>query len=103
MGRPAWANEEQWVWLKAQVIEYSKIKGTKETSKFWAPFLNEWQTKWPTPALTDIVNTGGSNNGTGESPADASGTPANTSETPASSGESADKMVCAVMLVTDSI
>ena len=76
MGRPAWATEDQWVWLKAQVLEYLKIKGTKETTKFWGPFLNEWQTKWPTPALTDIVQTGNGSDSTGESPTDASETPA---------------------------
>ena len=90
MGRPAWATEDQWVWLKDQVPEYLKIKGTKETTKFWGPFLNEWQTKWPTPALTDIVKMGNGSDGTGESPTDASETPADASKTPASSDGSTD-------------
>jgi hypothetical protein len=44
MGRPGWANEEQWDWLKAQALKYLKIKGTKETPRFWGPFFNlgEW-------------------------------------------------------------
>lgn len=31
MGRPVWATDEQWVWLKDQATEYLKVKGTKET------------------------------------------------------------------------
>ena len=119
MGRQAWANEDQWVWLKAQALEYLKIKGTKETPKFWGPFFNEWQTKWPTPVLTDTVHMGSSSSSTGESPTNASETPVDASKTPASSDESADTVgaksaksakskkvltvqtVCAVMLASD--
>lgn len=56
MGRPAWANDEQWAWLKSQATEYLKIKGKKnETAKFWPGFLTAWQEQWPKPALSDLV------------------------------------------------
>ena len=55
MGRPAWANDEQWAWLKSQATEYLKIKGKKgETAKFWPVFLDGWKEQWPKPALTDL-------------------------------------------------
>jgi hypothetical protein len=57
MGRPAWANEAQWVWLTNQAAEYMKIKGDKkQTTKFWPTYLDGWQEQWPTPALSDVVN-----------------------------------------------
>lgn len=56
MGRPAWANDDQWTWLKSQATEYLKIKGKKtETAKFWPVFLDVWKERWPKPALTDVV------------------------------------------------
>lgn len=56
MGRPAWANEAQWVWLSAQAVEYMKIKGDKkQTKKFWPIYLDGWQEQWPTPALSVVV------------------------------------------------
>src|SRR6266481_2741343 len=56
MGRPAWANEAQWIWLTEQAAEYMKIKGDKkQTAKFWPTYLEGWKERWPTPALTDLV------------------------------------------------
>jgi hypothetical protein len=56
MGQPAWANDDQWTWLKSQATEYLKIKGMKkDTIKFWPAFFEEWQSQWPKPALTDVV------------------------------------------------
>jgi hypothetical protein len=61
MGRPAWANDEQWTWLKSQAMEYMKIKGKKsETAKFWPGFLEGWKEQWPMPALSDPVHNDGS-------------------------------------------
>ena len=55
MGRPAWANEAQWVWLN-QAAEYMELKGDKkQTAKFWPRYLEGWKEQWPTPALTDLV------------------------------------------------
>ena len=60
MGRPAWANDDQWTWLKGQATEYLKIKGKKkETAKFWPGFLTAWQEQWPKPALSDLVHDDG--------------------------------------------
>jgi hypothetical protein len=60
MGRPAWANDDQWTWLKSQATEYLKIKGKKkETAKFWPGFLDAWQEQWPKPALSDLVRDDG--------------------------------------------
>jgi hypothetical protein len=57
MGRPAWANEAQWLWLTSQAAEYMEIKGNKKkTAKFWPTYLDGWKEQWPTPALTDVVN-----------------------------------------------
>jgi hypothetical protein len=81
-------NEEQWDWLTAQAAEYLELKGTKDTPKFWGPFFNEWQNKWPTPALTDSVHGGGGD--ADESPASTGEPSASTSESPASSGDSAN-------------
>ena len=68
MGRPAWANDEQWAWLKSQATEYLKIKGKKgETAKFWPVFLDGWKEQWPKPALTDLVREEGSGASTGAS------------------------------------
>jgi hypothetical protein len=73
MGRPAWASEEQWTWLKSQAVEYLKIKGKKtETAKFWPVFLDEWQKQWPKPALFDLVGNDGNGANAGASTADAS-------------------------------
>ena len=56
MGRPAWANDDQWTWLKSQATEYLKIKGAKkETIKFWPTFFEGWQSQWLKPALADAV------------------------------------------------
>jgi hypothetical protein len=56
MGRPAWANKDQWLWLSNQAAEYKEIKGNKkETAKFWPVYLDGWKERWPTPALTDVV------------------------------------------------
>ena len=59
MGRPAWANDKQWTWLKSQATEYLKIKGKKkETKKFWPVFFDSWKEQWPQPALSDTVHNG---------------------------------------------
>jgi hypothetical protein len=56
MGRPAWATDKQWDWLKAQAAAYLKIKGTRATADFWPGYYSGWTAKWPIPALTDVVN-----------------------------------------------
>ena len=56
MGRPAWANEDQWLWLSNQAAQYREIKGNKkETAKFWPVYLDGWKDQWPTPAFTDVI------------------------------------------------
>ena len=73
MGRPAWASEEQWTWLKSQAVEYLKIKGKKmEMAKFWPVFLDEWRQRWPKPALFDLVGDDGNGANAGASTADPS-------------------------------
>jgi len=73
MGRPAWASDEQWTWLKSQAVEYMKIKGKKtETAKFLPAFLDEWQQRWPKPALFDLVGDDGSRANASASTADTS-------------------------------
>jgi hypothetical protein len=56
MGRPAWATDKQWDWLKAQAAVYLKVKGTRATADFWPGYYSGWAAKWPIPALTDLVN-----------------------------------------------
>ena len=56
MGRPAWATDKQWDWLKAQAAAYLKIKGTRATADFWPGYYSGWTAEWPIPALTDVVN-----------------------------------------------
>jgi len=73
MGRPAWASDEQWTWLKSQAVEYMKIKGKKtETAKFLPVFLDEWQKQWPKPALFELVGDEGSRANASASTTDAS-------------------------------
>jgi hypothetical protein len=72
MGRPAWATDDQWTWLKGQATEYLKIKGKKnETIKFWPAFLDAWKEQWPNPALNDLVRDEGSGTSTDSSTTDA--------------------------------
>lgn len=63
MGRPAWATDAQWTWLKAQAAAYALIKGTNATTDFWPTYLKEWVAKWPIPALEELVKEPSANNG----------------------------------------
>lgn len=50
-----------------------KIKGNKtETTKFLPVFLNEWQERWPKPALFELVGDEGSRANANASNTDAS-------------------------------
>jgi hypothetical protein len=55
MGRPAWAADDQWAWLKDQATAYALIKGTNATTSFWPTYLKEWARQWPVPALDEVV------------------------------------------------
>jgi cytoskeletal protein RodZ len=90
MGRPAWATDDQWTWLKSQATEYLKIKGKKgETKKFWPIFLDGWKEQWPKPALTDLVYEG-IRASTGSSTADLSTADASTADTSTADTSTAD-------------
>ncbi|KAH7904111.1 hypothetical protein BJ138DRAFT_1186425 [Hygrophoropsis aurantiaca] len=56
MGRPAWANDTQWLWLKEQADRYLLVKGSKKTKDFWPRFFDDWQDQWPSPPLSTIIN-----------------------------------------------
>lgn len=55
MGRPAWANEAQYLWLSDQATNYLKIKGTKARAKFFPALFDGWINQWPVPGLDDPV------------------------------------------------